>query len=260
VTARACALGLPLLLAVACEAEPGPASGTPGGGAAAAEAPADPAADHESASHGGETDPFAEEIAMRDAVVTVQGAEVHHVIGGPDDGAPVLLLHGGRYHSGTWVELGTLDALAGAGFRVVAVDLPGFGTSSEGQAQATTFLADLVPALGLQRPVLLAASMSGAFAFPWLVEHPGDAAGLVACAPVEIGTWAPRLPPELPALLVWGSEDQGIPPSQAELLAERLTHTRMLLLEGAGHPSYLDAPDAFHEALLAFCAEVHGRS
>lgn len=229
-TARAGVLALPLLFAAGCQAEPVPVSG--------------------------DSDPLVEEIAMRDAVLTVQGADVHHVVAGPEDGPPVLLLHGGRFHSGTWVELGTVDALATAGFHVVAVDLPGFGKTPPGEADDGTFLTDLVPALGLHRPVVLAASMSGRFAFPWLVGRPGEAAGFVACAPVEIPTWAPRLPPELPALLVWGSEDQGFPPSLAEHLSARLTDTRMLLLEGAGHPSYLDAPDAFHEALLAFCAKV----
>ena len=37
----------------------------------------------------------------------------------------VLLLHGARFTSSTWKELGTLDALADAGFASVAVDIPG---------------------------------------------------------------------------------------------------------------------------------------
>lgn len=47
----------------------------------------------------------------------------------PSNGASVLLLHGARYTSSTWVDLGTLAALARRGFRAVAVDLPAHGGS-----------------------------------------------------------------------------------------------------------------------------------
>src|SRR5688572_25069784 len=51
---------------------------------------------------------------------------------GPEGGLPVLLLHGQRFHSKTWKELGTLDRLAKEGFRAIALDLPGFGASPPG--------------------------------------------------------------------------------------------------------------------------------
>jgi pimeloyl-ACP methyl ester carboxylesterase len=46
---------------------------------------------------------------------------------GPADGVPVVLFHG----TAAWSELwrGTIDALASAGFRVIALDLPPFGFS-----------------------------------------------------------------------------------------------------------------------------------
>lgn len=47
---------------------------------------------------------------------------------GPADAPPVLLLHGG---SGTWAHwVRNIDALLGAGFQVVAPDMPGFGESA----------------------------------------------------------------------------------------------------------------------------------
>lgn len=46
----------------------------------------------------------------------------------PSTAAPgsrnVLLLHGVKYSAQTWQDLGTLSLLAGAGYRVAAVDLP----------------------------------------------------------------------------------------------------------------------------------------
>ena len=61
--------------------------------------------------------------------VQVEGQAIHGRAAGPEDGAPVLLLHGAAFDSGTWEKLGTLEALAQAGFRAIAVDLPGFGAS-----------------------------------------------------------------------------------------------------------------------------------
>jgi pimeloyl-ACP methyl ester carboxylesterase len=43
--------------------------------------------------------------------------------------ATVLLLHGERYSSQTWSDLGTFEFLGDSEIRTIAVDLPGYGTS-----------------------------------------------------------------------------------------------------------------------------------
>ena len=45
--------------------------------------------------------------------------------GAGERGLTVLLLHGMRFSSATWVELGTLHVLAALGYTAVAIDLPG---------------------------------------------------------------------------------------------------------------------------------------
>lgn len=65
----------------------------------------------------------------------------------------VLLLHGARYTSSTWVDLGTLTALANAGYRAVAVDLPAHGSSGDRvdhETDADWTLA-LIEGLGMKR-------------------------------------------------------------------------------------------------------------
>ena len=181
------------------------------------------------------------------------GKRLHRLEGGPEDAQGILLLHGAAFSSATWQELGTLDLLAGHGLRVVALDLPGYGQSEPDDVAPADFLRELLPKLGLHRPILLAASMSGAYAFPLLASDPGALGGFVGIAPAGVPTWAPKLTGcAVPALVVWGTADRVFPVEQAQLLAKAFGDVRTLFLEGARHPCYLDAPDAFHDGLLEF--------
>lgn len=204
-------------------------------------------------------DPPAGSPAMQDTTLTVQDTPVRLVSAGPEDGAPVLLLHGAAFSAETWIELGTLDALAAEGLRALAVDLPGFGRTPAGAADIDTFLAVLLDALGGPPPVLVTPSMSGRFALPLLRAAPERLAGWVPVAPAAIPGHEAELPAELPALIVWGTADTVFPVSGAATLAAALPGSRQLILDGARHPAYLDEPQAFHDALIAFRREVGGR-
>jgi abhydrolase domain-containing protein 14 len=189
--------------------------------------------------------------------VQIQGQGIHGLAAGPEAGAPVLLLHGAAFDSGTWEKLGTLGVLARAGFHAVAVDLPGFGQSKGARIDPDRFLAELVPALGLHRPVIVSPSMSGRFSFPYVLAHPEDVAGFVPVAPVGAAEYAERLRGSaVPALVVWGERDAVFPLALAQPLADAFTDGRVLVLPGAGHPAYLDQPELFHRELVAFATRV----
>ena len=185
--------------------------------------------------------------------VTLEGQPVRGLRSGPAIGRPILLLHGARYTSATWRELGTLDALAREGFRAIAIDLPGFGQSPPSNVPQDQLLARLLAALELQRPVVVAPSMSGAVALPLASRKPELLAGLVAIAPGAIERYDGELAGSaLPALIVWGSDDDIIPLAEADRLTGAMPQARKVVFPGAGHACYLEAPEHFHAELAAF--------
>jgi pimeloyl-ACP methyl ester carboxylesterase len=56
----------------------------------------------------------------------------------------------------------------------------------------------------------------------------------------------------LPALVVWGEQDRLVPPAHAHAYAEALPDARVVVLPGAGHYPYLEAPDAFAASVTEF--------
>ncbi len=187
--------------------------------------------------------------------VEFQGHPMHLLTAGPEKGRAVLLLHGGRYDSGTWKKLGTLDVLADAGYRAVAIDLPGAGKSPGWKVDQKTLLVELIGSLDIGRPVVVSPSRSGNLSFPLILDHPEKVSGYVPIAPVGVSEYASKLKESpVPALVVWGEQDRLFRPAMAKTLAASFKTAEVVILPKAKHPAYLDQPDLFHEALLKFLA------
>jgi abhydrolase domain-containing protein 14 len=210
---------------------------------------------------------FASALAVRansaaepgERFVEFEGHPIHNVIAGPETGRTVLLLHGANFNGETWQKLGTLELLADKGYRVMALDLPGFGKSPKREIDLTTFLTRLLPKLELAKPVVVAPSMSGAVTFPVIEQHPELLAGFIGIAPAGTAVYTERLNNSpVPALIVWGDRDEVFSVSQARPLAAVFARSSVVILEGARHPCYLDEPARFHEAVLEFLADLDG--
>lgn len=128
----------------------------------------------------------------------VGAGKVHYLEAGTADGLPIILLHGASFRAATWQQAGTLARLAEAGYRALAIDLPGFGESPGAEVDEETWLAELVEQLDVERPVVVSPSMSGRLSLPLLTGHPDRLSGFVAVAPVGLSeyeeppAWQPR--------------------------------------------------------------------
>jgi pimeloyl-ACP methyl ester carboxylesterase len=109
---------------------------------------------------------------------------------GPEQGAPVLLLHGGGQARGSWAQSG--EALGREGFRAIALDMRGHGDSDwsrDGRYALDAFADDLREVIAtLDRPpVLIGASLGGLASLLAVGEVPEAPAAAVVL--VDIVPW-----------------------------------------------------------------------
>lgn len=193
-----------------------------------------------------------------------EGRRVHalEVSGSAGKGPTVVLLHGQAFQAATWQQSGTLDALAQAGVRAIAVDLPGHGVTGGAPLPLEArpaFLAALLARLQPAPPlVVVTPSMSGSYFLPWLTQHAEQLAGWVAVAPAGLRQWVEAgTPPagsqaQLKVLAIYGEQD-GMR-SEYGLIEDALPRAQYVQVPKAGHACYLDAPEVFNRELLHFLA------
>ncbi|MFL1460699.1 alpha/beta fold hydrolase [Roseococcus sp. DSY-14] len=144
--------------------------------------------------------------------VTAAGIRLHLRDTGPRDAPAILLVHGFAAHLRTWDDLAPLLEDR---FRVVRLDLPGFGLSGPdpakdySDARMGAVLLALMDGLGIGRFHLVGASMGGRIAFALAAAHPARVERLALFAPdgFRDGGAAPARMPWWARLVPWVMPD-----------------------------------------------------
>jgi 4,5:9,10-diseco-3-hydroxy-5,9,17-trioxoandrosta-1(10),2-diene-4-oate hydrolase len=125
------------------------------------------------------------------------GGVLHfHVAGLPPEAGPrrgdantVVLLHGGGPGASAWSNFGRNMPVFAKRFRVLMMDLPGYGQSDPRPATGHFFtvaaraLADLLDALGIEKVHLIGNSLGGGTALRFALTYPERAGRLVLMGP-----------------------------------------------------------------------------
>uniref|UniRef100_A0A8C5Q141 Putative protein-lysine deacylase ABHD14B n=1 Tax=Leptobrachium leishanense TaxID=445787 RepID=A0A8C5Q141_9ANUR len=185
----------------------------------------------------------------------------------PPQGPPchnVLLLHGIRFTSLDWQNLQTLQKLAAAGHRAVAIDLPGLGQSKDakapcplGEPAPPEFLQEVLKSLNLAPAVVISPSLSGMYSLSLLVNRPQDVAAYIPIAPICTDKFSADVYAgvQVPTLIVYGDKDEVLGEVSLRNL-KNLPQHQVLCMEGAGHACYLDDPETWHKGLLEFLSNL----
>jgi pimeloyl-ACP methyl ester carboxylesterase len=207
---------------------------------------------------------------------------IHHTVIG--DGPPVVLLHGGTGSSESYWS--SQVPVLGEHFRLILMDHRGFGESDyEGEFSIPACagdLAALLDELEVESASIVGLSLGGAIGLQFALDHPERVRRLVLAdsfsgvftehfrrfinfALIEsiqqgghdlmFRDWSvdDRLGEiEAPTLVLWGTEDIEVPRVYSQRLVDGLPHAVLSLIDGAGHKSCADRPEAFNKAVLAF--------
>lgn len=112
---------------------------------------------------------------------------------GTPNGRTAVLLHGKNFCGATWES--TIEALTGAGFRVIAPDQIGFCASSKPRGYQFSFqqLAAnthaLLQSLQIARPTVIGHSIGGMLSLRYALQYPQDVEQLVVVNPIGLEDW-----------------------------------------------------------------------
>jgi pimeloyl-ACP methyl ester carboxylesterase len=127
---------------------------------------------------------------ITEATVDTGRLKMHVLVSGPQDGDPVVLVHGNMSSGPFWEE--TMLTLAAEGYRVLAPDLRGYGDTEAVPVDATRGMRDwsddlkaLVTSLDLGRFHLVGWSMGGGVAMQYAIDNGADLLSLTLESPIS---------------------------------------------------------------------------
>ena len=220
--------------------------------------------------------------------IDVNGVRLLYAVRGPEDGKPVVLVHGnGGSHKSLLTQA---KQLARKGYRVYSPDSRGQGANPElpeyHYADMMEDTYQFIKALGLEKPAVYGWSDGGIIALMLEMAHPGTSSMIAVsganlypdCGPdfEEFKTWIleqgtplammmlsePDIDPKdlrvisCPALITAGSRDL-ISEEHTRLIADNIPGSELVIVQGATHSSFIKKNPRMGRLLLDFLAR-HG--
>ncbi len=189
---------------------------------------------------------------------TVNGTQIAYTDEG--QGLPILFIHDFPLSRGAWSK--QVEEFK-TRFRVIAPDLRGFGESeySGGPVPIHRFVEDIHALMEhlVTGPVILAGhAMGGLVALAFASAFPRFLRGLVLVG-MTAGMKSPEVEQQVanlrvPILVIAGSEDALVPPSESEALARLIPGAQLNLIPRAGHLVAFEQPAAFNEVMRNWLA------
>jgi len=183
----------------------------------------------------------------------VQGRWANVVELGPPDGEPVLFLHGLGGSWRNWLE--NLPAVADAGRRAIAVDLPGFGHSEMPAERISIpgygrWVEGLCDELGISGAAVVGNSMGGFIGAELAIQSPPRVERLVLVSAAGISVANQRVDSVLSLLYraeAMGAYVTGLVLARAAALARRPRLRRAAMGLVVRHPERLSPPLAYEQ-------------
>jgi len=194
-----------------------------------------------------------EMVCVSENWVKVNNRAVRYVVKG--DGKPMVMVHGYNFSADDWINC-CGDGLRG--FRIYAVDMP-YGPKSRSEHfrprepdDYANHLYGIIKALNVTEPIVVGASLGGETVLRYLALGYPAKAGIVV-GPVGVDSIdLSRI--RVPVLGIWGSNDRIS--GRENMDAMRRSGFRVEIIDGAGHPAYLDRPDVFVRLVLDFLRSI----
>jgi len=119
--------------------------------------------------------------------ILIDNLQINYKIAG--EGEPLLILHGWGGSSDSWSEV--QEILASQGFKVIVLDLPGFGKSKSpsfpwGVADYSELVLNFINKIGLEKVDLIGHSFGGRISIKFAVLYPERLRKLILCASAGI--------------------------------------------------------------------------
>ena len=217
------------------------------------------------------------------STIDVNGVNLLYATRGPENGYPVILLHG---NGGSHIKMRTQAMqLAKAGYRVYSPDSRGQGANEPLQEYHYADMAEdtycFIQKLGLEKPYVYGWSDGGIIALMMEMEHPGTC-GKIAVSGAnltpdcgegfeELKAWIlengtplammmlsePDIKPEqlraihCPTLVTAGSEDL-ISEEHTRMIADNIPGASLVIVQGKDHGNYIKRSPIMGRLLLDF--------